>query len=293
VVVRIALLLSIFMLTGCAMFNRDNTRALNFVEEHLVPSDPLPKKLSYPVTVPVSLAAVIFDMVLLHPISVIPDAAGDTRVIWRDLPWREHYFTTSASVLPRAAFTPVLFIGDFLGRSLFDVSEKKLRPNPENEKEQRMVEEAKRALRENRLSDALVLAQQVLQKSPNQQEAQRVRVEVMLKQGSIAELSERRFSVKWSDALEVDFINALNEASSENRVRLLSLYQWFYPYTANHELLQAMVAALRDNDRAVRMKALQVLGKHLEDPTVHAAIQEIAEQPDPVLAAEAKMTLRK
>jgi hypothetical protein len=148
-------------------------------------------------------------------------------------------------------------------------------------------------LRENRLSDALVLAQQVLQKSPNQQEAQRVRVEVMLKQGSIAELSERRFSVKWSDALEVDFINALNEASSENRVRLLSLYQWFYPYTANHELLQAMVAALRDNDRAVRMKALQVLGKHLEDPTVHAAIQEIAEQPDPVLAAEAKMTLRK
>jgi hypothetical protein len=139
VVVRIALLLSIFMLTGCAMFNRDNTRALNFVEEHLVPSDPLPKKLSYPVTVPVSLAAVIFDMVLLHPISVIPDAAGDTRVIWRDLPWREHYFTTSASVLPRAAFTPVLFIGDFLGRSLFDVSEKKLRPNPENEKEQRMV----------------------------------------------------------------------------------------------------------------------------------------------------------
>jgi hypothetical protein len=293
VMARIALLLLFFMLTGCAMFNRNNTRALNFVEAHLVPSDPLSKKLSYPVTIPVSLAAVIFDMVLLHPISVIPDAARDSRDLWQDLPWREQYFTTSASVLPRAAFTPIFFTGDFLGRSLFDVSEKQLRPDPEKEKEQHRVDEAKRALRENRLSDALVLAQQVLKKSPHQQEAQRVRVEVLLKQGSIAELTGKPFSMKWSEALEQDFIHALSVASSENRIRLLSLYQWFYPATSNPELLTAMVATLRDDDRAIRMKALQVLGNRLNDPTVRAAIQEIAQQPDPVLATEANMILGK
>jgi hypothetical protein len=111
---------------GCAVFNRDNTPALNFVEQHLVPEEKTARAISYPLTVPVGLVAATLDMVLFHPISVAGDAWDDTNdVLWKvnGLDWDCQYVTTTVlQAPPRAAAVPAVFAIDFLARSSFDVS---------------------------------------------------------------------------------------------------------------------------------------------------------------------------
>lgn len=121
----LALLIAVNILicSGCAVFNRDNTPALNFIDQHLVPENRTARALAYPVVVPLGVVAATMDMFVLHPISVAGDAWQDTNdVLWRDLDWENRYVTTTVVNAPRVAAMPIIFTADLLARSSFDIS---------------------------------------------------------------------------------------------------------------------------------------------------------------------------
>lgn len=109
--------------SGCAVFNRDNTPALNLVEQHLVPADRTARMVASPLIVPIGLTAATLDMVLLHPLSVAGDAWDDTNdLLWKKLDWDHQFVTTTVMNAPRVAVMPIVFTSDFLARSSFDFS---------------------------------------------------------------------------------------------------------------------------------------------------------------------------
>lgn len=280
---------------GCAVFNRENTRALNFVEAKLVPSDPFARKLSYPLTIPASLAAVTFDMFILHPVSVIPDAIDDAKELgWEKMDWKKHYFTSSAALTPCAALTPLTFTGSFLLRSTFDMPHRTQRPDTGKAEEERLLSDAQKALREERFDDALRQAEEIIKKSPHRAEAREVLFSVLLEKMDIERLASQRMPLQWNNAVEKRYVRALATASSEDRVGLLFLIdrRKFYDIRPTRGFLQAIINVLRDDDRAVRMKALSVLGNYAAEPSVQAAFKEIVAQGDPVLAAEAALLIQ-
>lgn len=75
--IRLFALLADGLLSGCAVFNRDNRRILNTLDGAIHPDSTGSKIVLAPVMVPVGTAALMTDMVILHPIRVIPDAADD------------------------------------------------------------------------------------------------------------------------------------------------------------------------------------------------------------------------
>lgn len=119
----LVILLPLLICGGCAVFNRDNTPALNVVEQHLVPADRTTRMISAPLIIPIGLAAATLDMVLLHPLSVAGDAWDDTNdLLWKKLDWDRQYVTTTVLNAPRIAAMPIVFTTDFLARSSFDFS---------------------------------------------------------------------------------------------------------------------------------------------------------------------------
>jgi hypothetical protein len=105
------------------VFNRNNTPALNMVEENLVPANKTVRMIASPLIVPIGLAAATVDMTLLHPLSVAGDAWDDTNdLLWKNLDWDHRYVTTTVMNAPRLAAMPLIFTVDFLGRSSFDIS---------------------------------------------------------------------------------------------------------------------------------------------------------------------------
>lgn len=124
---RRALLVLFFMqllfCSGCAVFNRNNTPALNFVEDHILPKENQARTVSYPLTVPLGFTAAALDMVLFHPLSVAGDAWADTNeFLWEKLDWDHQFVTTTVFNAPRVAVMPIIFTADFLARSSFDIS---------------------------------------------------------------------------------------------------------------------------------------------------------------------------
>lgn len=113
----------LLLCSGCAVFNRNNTPALNFVEEHLLPKENPAQTLSFPLTVPAGFAAGALDMILFHPLSVAGDAWADTNeLLWEKLDWDHQFVTTTVLNAPRVALMPVIFTAVFLTRSSFDIS---------------------------------------------------------------------------------------------------------------------------------------------------------------------------
>jgi hypothetical protein len=78
-----------------------------------------------PLTVPGGLLAILADTFVAHPIQVADDAWDDASWLWREgRPDFEHRYYSETAFLPvRAAITPVVLLGSFLGRSMFDVSD--------------------------------------------------------------------------------------------------------------------------------------------------------------------------
>ena len=105
---------------GCACLNRNNTPLVNSVERHLVPRTKPAKIMVAPVVLPIGIGAGLLDVFIVHPISVIPDSAHDTvDCLWKDR--SGGYVTRMGSTVPLAALTPIVFTGDFIGRSMFDI----------------------------------------------------------------------------------------------------------------------------------------------------------------------------
>ena len=104
---------------GCTIFDDDQRRTLNWLDESLTPSSPTARGLLLPVAVPVGVAGLVTDAVVVNPVLAIDDAWYVTR----DFLWtRGEDESTLRRVLvaPFAAVaTPVVFAGDWLLRVLF------------------------------------------------------------------------------------------------------------------------------------------------------------------------------
>jgi hypothetical protein len=116
---------------GCAWSNPANRPVWNAYEHHLVPDGGAAFWATLPLTAPAGMAAIVADTLLVHPVRVLDDAAGDAADRWRRAKWRDHYYTELAFAPFRAALTPVVFAGSFLGRAMFDVPPRGMRRTQE------------------------------------------------------------------------------------------------------------------------------------------------------------------
>ncbi|MFK7739387.1 MAG: hypothetical protein AB8H80_03615 [Planctomycetota bacterium] len=109
--------------SGCAWSNRINRPVWNAFDEYVVPDSEGWFLAMLPLTVPMGLAAIVADVVVAHPIQVLDDSFGDAMVLWKDdaVDFEHAYFTEMGFLLPRAAFTPVVFLAALASRSIFDI----------------------------------------------------------------------------------------------------------------------------------------------------------------------------
>lgn len=110
------------LVSGCAFMNRENTVLMNQVEERLWPEDTLMQVVAFPVVFPLGFVAVLIDISVVHPASVVGDAWDETSdVLWDELDWDTQYVTECAALPWRALMTPLFFAGDFFVRALFNI----------------------------------------------------------------------------------------------------------------------------------------------------------------------------
>lgn len=116
---------------GCAWSNPDNRPVWNAFEEHLVPEDDVAFALTLPLTLPGGFGAILIDSLFVHPVQVVDDAARDARDLWEDMDWSAEYYTELAMLPLRGLGTPVVFVGSFFGRSVFDIDPHEKPASPE------------------------------------------------------------------------------------------------------------------------------------------------------------------
>ena len=106
-------------LTGCAVLGKKHRRLLNAMDEAIQPKS-LPARISLaPAMIPAGTAAVTIDAVIVNPPTQIPKAWDDVyELYWKP---RDMDFLRKTLVVPLCAIlTPPTFVGDWLGRSMFN-----------------------------------------------------------------------------------------------------------------------------------------------------------------------------
>jgi hypothetical protein len=74
------------------------------------------------VMLPVGLVAAVIDQVLVIPVAESDDAYRDTKAgLWEHFDFEEHYVTEMALMPFRLVATPLVFVGDLLLRTIFDL----------------------------------------------------------------------------------------------------------------------------------------------------------------------------
>ncbi|TGK15644.1 hypothetical protein EHO61_14930 [Leptospira fluminis] len=115
-IVSLPIFLVFSFLENCAVFQRKNRILTSYLDEKIRPESAVAQVALSPVAIPVGVVSLFLDGLVLHPISVIPDALEDTyKVIWMD-PTGGVVFQTIV-FFPKLAVTPLFFLVDFLGRS--------------------------------------------------------------------------------------------------------------------------------------------------------------------------------
>ena len=87
----------------------------------MVPEDSVTKVLLAPIYIPIGILGGIFDIFLIHPISVIPDSVEDTADLFWDPDDDLGYVTLMGTIPGRVIITPLFFTLSWMGRSLFDI----------------------------------------------------------------------------------------------------------------------------------------------------------------------------
>lgn len=117
---QVLLSLIVHACVGCAFFDADNRRTLNALDRNLVPESTTARWALAPIGLPVAVVAGTVDVLVVHPVSVVDDAWGDTQaLLWT--PRDESRFRRAVLVPLAALATPLVFVGDALGRALFDI----------------------------------------------------------------------------------------------------------------------------------------------------------------------------
>ena len=132
---------------GCAFMNRDNMRTLNWLEDDVMPEKgTTARQLTYPITVPLGLCAMAADIIVVHPICSVDDAVLDTDdACWSKFDWDKGYVTECAQLPFRVVFSPVVLVGDWALRCMFDIGPNKRAGKPKGRKTRATPPEARRA----------------------------------------------------------------------------------------------------------------------------------------------------
>ncbi|HTE06720.1 MAG TPA: hypothetical protein VK824_11025 [Planctomycetota bacterium] len=225
-----ALIVLGLLTSGCAWSNRANRPVWNAFEAHLVPEEDTAFYASLPLTVPAGLLSILADTFVVHPAQVADDAWEDAGRPWRKLDWQHEYHTELALIPFRMLGSPLIFLGSFLGRSLFDMRPSADAPSPE------AVEEEARAL---------------LERMAARDDGDEV----------LAALQRLDWPA-WSPALEVAWEHALTRGAAATRQSLLALARWkqLPPWRADPW------RGLRDPSAVVRHDALVSLDASVRPP---------------------------
>ena len=105
---------------GCAVFDEDNRRTLSLLDRTLTPQSATTRCVLAPVALPGALVAGAADIAIVHPAAVIDDAWGDT-VDWLWTPRDESRFRRTLLFPLVTVATPLVFVGDWLGRAAFAI----------------------------------------------------------------------------------------------------------------------------------------------------------------------------
>lgn len=310
--------LNILACGGCAVFNRANTPALNFVERNMIPKENPGRALFYPLAIPVGITAVSLDMFLIHPATVVGDAWDDTLdMLWKNFDWEKRYVTTSASLLPRAVATPLVAGGAFLGRSAFDISPRRtasaasqadVKAARQAAEERRKEQEKKVALARQSLEagdrdTALHLSNEVLAQDGSRDEAMAIKATVLLENRELdAVATMPRTRLFFGDTrFTGGFVNMLANGTAVERMQLLIMLDGSGSSIPLHGkgaaslplLMSALEKNLADSDRAIHMKTAQLLGKYRHgNSQARSLLERVAQGNDSVLAVAAKSLLR-
>ncbi len=106
------------LLASCAVVERENRRLLSALDEHAIPASEPARWALAPIALPLGLAAVTTDAVIVHPATVLDDAWGDT-VEWLWTSRGDSRFRRAVMLPLVTIATPVVFSGDWLGRAVF------------------------------------------------------------------------------------------------------------------------------------------------------------------------------
>ena len=104
--------------SGCAIFNKDNRRTLNLLDDKVQFESTAGKVVGAPLFIPIGLASGLADAVVVHPVVSLPEAYDDTSdVVWENPEGSD--FRQAMIFIPKIAVTPLVFVGDWALRVLF------------------------------------------------------------------------------------------------------------------------------------------------------------------------------
>ncbi len=135
---------ALFAAAGCAWSNPANRPVWNAFEQNVVPDGDTAFYATLPLTVPAGLGAILVDTLVVHPVRVIDDAAGDAGELWDDLDWQKQYYTELGFLPLHAAATPFAFVGSWFGRICFNIPPRQSRDPAARAAAAQSVAEARR-----------------------------------------------------------------------------------------------------------------------------------------------------
>ena len=116
------LIIAMSFMLNCACFNKNNRWLLNTMDNGIKPKSTGLKIALAPIAIPIATVTLTLDVVLIHPIRVIPKVADDVyQLYWkpRDIDW----LRKSLLFIPIVVLTPPTFVGDWMIRSIFDIKD--------------------------------------------------------------------------------------------------------------------------------------------------------------------------
>jgi hypothetical protein len=270
-------------LNGCAVFNRDNTPTLNALEKYAFPEDRTTKALLYPVLIPAGLAAASIDAFVVHPISVMDDAAEDVHdALWSHLDFDRKYATECAFLIPRTTLTPVLFTGDFLMRSAFDWNSARRKHERENNEPCRQAQisekDAEKLYSEKKYAEASKKAEAAFIKCSGKPSIKEIYAKTLIADGKYDELMKKIGTDYEAMICDADNCNAivqkLKSASPEEKAGFLLFlekhlrsFHWNRDYfsSCNKYMIilvnEGIKPLIYSSDRAIAMQAIRILGE--------------------------------
>jgi len=113
---------ALLLAAGCAFMQKDNRRLLNALDDGVkgtwVAETPTGRIVASPVFLPVGLAALAADTVIVQPVAATGPAAKDMYDwIWKDPQGSD--FSQVMLFLPKVVASPIVFVSDWLFRSVF------------------------------------------------------------------------------------------------------------------------------------------------------------------------------